>query len=123
MANSSFAVITIIDNDRQWFAARVGDIAVETPRFQSFCNHAILSPGQPMIVWDARQDPRFSANPLVCGVPYIRFYAGAPLVDHAGYGLGALCVIDTKPRCDIPCLTELVHLARRAERIICRERS
>jgi hypothetical protein len=45
MANSSFAVITIIDNDRQWFAARVGDIVVETPRFQSFCNHAILRPG------------------------------------------------------------------------------
>jgi GAF domain-containing protein len=123
IANSPLAAITIIDRDRQWFAARVGIIADETPRTHSFCAHGILSPGQPMIVWDAREDPRFSANPLVSGEPGIRFYAGIPLVDDAGYGLGALCVTDSKPRGEIPYIHELVHLARQAERIICREQS
>jgi len=114
------AAITIMDHARQFLAARTGIEAEETPRAVSFCAHAILRPGEPMVVPDARRDERFAGNPLVLFAPHIRFYAGVPLVDRQGYPLGALCIIDSKPREEPPNMFELSLLAREAERLIAR---
>lgn len=114
------AAISVIDHQRQWFAARTGLEPSETPRSHSFCAHAIHRPGAPMIVTDAAIDPRFSANPLVTASPNIRFYAGMPLVDRNGYALGALCVIDTKPRMLPENLIQLTMLAHEAEGALAR---
>lgn len=91
------ALISIVDEQRQWFTARVGLSAQYTPRRDSFCAYAILA-NEPFEVLDASKDPRFRDNPLVTGEPGIRFYAGVPLITPQGLGLGSLCVIDTKPR-------------------------
>ena len=91
------ALISIVDEQRQWFTARVGLLAQETPRQDSFCAYAILA-NEPFQVLDATRDARFQDNPLVTGEPGIRFYAGMPLVTPEGLGLGSLCIIDTQPR-------------------------
>lgn len=94
------AAVSLIDAERQWFKAAegLGDVC-QTGRDVSFCGHTILPPvPQIFIVEDALEDVRFAGNPLVKGPPYIRFYAGAPLVSSAnGYRYGSLCVIDTRP--------------------------
>lgn len=91
------ALISLVDLNRQWFKARHGLDATETPRAVSFCSHAITQPDV-FIVLNAAQDPRFANNPLVTGELSIRFYAGAPLTTSEGHRLGTLCVIDQLPR-------------------------
>jgi GAF domain-containing protein len=93
------ALISLIDEHRQWFKAKVGLAPAETPRSISFCTHAIHG-NDTMIVNDATQDDRFSTNPLVTGDVGIRFYAGAALKTEDGRRIGTLCVIDTKAHPD-----------------------
>lgn len=90
-------LISLVDEHRQWFKARVGLDASETPRCISFCTHALYGPSV-LVIPDAREDERFAANPLVTGEPHIRFYAGAPLKAGKDRRVGTLCVIDTVPR-------------------------
>ncbi|MEM8855471.1 MAG: diguanylate cyclase, partial [Pseudomonadota bacterium] len=93
------ALVSLVAEHKQFFAARVGIDAEETSRDVSFCAHAIANRTM-LVVPDATKDERFKNNALVTGPPGIRFYAGAPLVSPGGHGLGSLCVIDYKPRAD-----------------------
>jgi PAS domain S-box-containing protein len=97
--DTPMAVVSLVDRDRQWFKSKQGVDGCSTPRDQAFCDHAIrLPPNEIMVVENATLDPRFADNPLVTGDPNVRFYAGAVLTTAEGYNLGALCVIDDKPR-------------------------
>ncbi len=113
------ATVTLVDQDRQWFKARVGTATRETHRDLAFCAHAILEPEAMTIVPDARNDARFADNPLVLGDPWIRFYAGMPLVNVSGAALGTFCVLDQKPRELTPGQVEtLAALGRQAARLM-----
>ncbi len=90
-------LISLMDDERQWFKSRVGLDVCETAREVSFCRY-IIEDDAPLVVPDAQTDPRFADNPLVTGEPHIRFYAGAPLRVPEGVTLGTLCLIDTRPR-------------------------
>ncbi len=92
------ALVSLVDEDRQWFKSKIGLTSTQTPRDQAFCAHAILKPHEMMVVPDAAEDARFAANPMVTGNPHIRFYAGNPLVTANGHGLGTLCIMDLQPR-------------------------
>lgn len=90
-------VISLVDENRQWFKSSVGLDVCETARDISFCGHA-LAQSDVLLIEDARQDERFHDNPLVTGEPHIRFYAGAPLMLPSGFVAGTLCIIDSQPR-------------------------
>jgi len=114
VCGAPIALVSLVDEHRQWFKAAVGLEVSETPRIDSFCAHTVLQSGQPLVVTDALRDARFSGNPLVTGDPGIRFYAGVPLHDATQQVLGTLCVIDRRPRdLDAPQQAQLAALAER----------
>ncbi len=92
------ALVSLIDENRQWFKSNESLTASETPRNISFCGHAILG-DDIFLICDTLADRRFADNPLVTGYPHIRFYAGCPLRSAGGFKIGTLCIIDTAPRC------------------------
>lgn len=107
------ALVSLVDEKRQWFKSSIGIDVKETPREISFCGHTIHS-NHTLVVEDAVQDKRFSDNPLVISAPNIRFYAGHPITAPSGENIGTLCIIDTKPRTlsadDLAALNDLAAL-------------
>jgi len=97
ICRTPIALVSLVDADRQWSKAHRGLKLLETPRNISFCAHAIQQDGL-LVVRDTLDDDRFRNNPLVLKDPYIRFYAGAPLVSPEGFKVGTLCVMDYAPR-------------------------
>ena len=113
-------LISIIEDDVQWFRSAQGLVVAETTRGISFCGHAIMTPDV-FQVSDTLADPRFAKNPLVIGPPYIRSYCGWPLEIALGLRVGTLCVMDTMPRTfsgeDLDSLADMAHMVESELRI------
>ena len=97
ICGTPIALISLIDDQRQWFKSTVGLDATETSREFSFCQYTIMG-DEVYEIKDAMENEIFAGNPFVTGNPNVRFYAGAPLQDENGFNLGSLCVIDAEPR-------------------------
>jgi GAF domain-containing protein len=97
ICDTPISAISLLDSNRQWFKAKIGWEHAETPRTVALCAHTIVQPDI-LVVEDTQADSRFAEIKLLAAESKIRFYAGVPLVDPAGYALGALCVMDYKPR-------------------------
>lgn len=119
LLNAPISLISLVDDRSQHLVSRVGTDVYETDREISFCAHAIRQNGV-FTVTDAHADERFTANPLVTGAPFIRFYAGAPLKCRGGHNVGTLCIIDTEPRAPLDRREEalLVNLAAIAANLL-----
>ncbi|MFO7629136.1 MAG: sensor domain-containing phosphodiesterase [Prochlorococcaceae cyanobacterium] len=118
LAGTPIAVISLVDENRQWFKSCLGLDVRESPRNISFCGHTIVQ-RTPLIIEDALKDPRFCDNPLVLDAPGIRFYAGFPLISPNGMALGSLCAIDLVPNhLNQSQISSLQRLARQVMRLM-----
>lgn len=116
--NVPFALVSLVDQNRQWFKSEQGFNSGETNRNISFCSHAVFH-GENLIIPDTHQDERFRNNPLVTGQKAVRFYAGVPISIRDGLHLGSFCILDTQPRTLSPQeVHRLEQLARQAEELI-----
>ena len=113
--DAPIAYVALVDDDRQWFKAKIGLHVEQTSRRASFCGHAIAGTGA-LVVNDTLEDPRFAANPMVLGYPFLRFYAGHPIA-AGGRNVGTLCIADQTPRTfssrDIETLAALAGIVER----------
>jgi signal transduction histidine kinase len=98
ICQTPISLVTLIDEQRQWFKAGANLPASEISRDIAFCSHAINHPFDPFIIPDMRADKRFADHPFVIGEPHVVFYTGIPLTNPDGYALGTLCVLDKKPK-------------------------
>ncbi len=96
ICNTSIALVSLLDDEQQWFIAKYGTDLTSTPIDISFCRHALKTPTELFIVKDATQEERFKSNPLVLGSPHIKFYAGASLISPNKVAIGTLCVISSE---------------------------
>lgn len=109
------ALVSMLDDERQRFRSRHDLHTSESPDAMAFCIHALPNAG-PLVVPDTLQDPRFADHPVVLGAPHVRFYAGHPVRSPEGHALGALCIVDVKPRDPAGIeLDSLRHLAEMVE--------
>ncbi|KAG4303757.1 hypothetical protein PORY_002840 [Pneumocystis oryctolagi] len=113
--STPIALVSLIDDDKCHFRCEIGLDMPYIDRDISFCAHTLLS-SEPMVILDASKDWRFKGNPLVTDPPYLRFYAGAPIITSDGYTIGTLSVIDSNARLffssqDIRCLSQFAHMA------------
>ena len=116
--DSEQAVIALVGRTRVYFLAEAGAGFDSLPREHSFCGYTIHN-RTPLVVEDAQRDVRFADNPYVAGPPFLRFYAGAPLVDRDGYCLGTFCLVGLQPRSLSPAeLSRLVELSAQAMQLI-----
>ena len=97
ISGAKVSLVSLIDEERQWFKSKIGTELCGTSREHSFCGHAILQPNEFLIVPDATKDVRFQENPLTTNENPVIFYAGFPLVDNEGHAMGTLCVLDNQP--------------------------
>lgn len=119
LCGTSMGAVSLIDHDRQWFKSLQGLEGEQTDRDTSFCAHAIVEPAHLLVVENALDDARFHDNPSVADDPYIRFYAGAPLLSSDGFALGTLCVFDPVPRSLAPAQAEAMWaLSRQVGRLL-----
>lgn len=98
VCKTPISLISLIDDQRQWFKSCHGIEVVDTPREHAICSHTIRNPNDVLMVEDLRTDERFANNPFVTGDPSIVFYAGVPLINEDGFPLGSLCVIDVESK-------------------------